>query len=121
MIVKENNNSIEFNVLEYMRSISTVLESKQEYATVADWTECWLMQYCMDIKDSTKLEYKKIAEQHINRVLGKVKLTELTHEDVQLFINSLNMGIGIKNKLSPKSIKNPSCRFRVCADHARRV
>lgn len=114
MIVKENNNSPELNVLEYMRSISTVLESKQEFATVADWTECWLMQYCMDIKDSTKLEYKKIAEQHINRVLGQVKLTELTHEDVQLFINSLNMGIGIKNKLSPKSIKNIHGILHIC-------
>lgn len=61
MIVKENNNSPELNVLEYMRSISTVLESKQEFATVADWTECWLMQYCIQ---KYKKAYKKEDGKH---------------------------------------------------------
>lgn len=89
-------NSPDFDVLEYMRSLSPVIFSKYKCKTVADWTACWLLHYCIDIKDSTKLEYEKIVHQHINRVLGKVMLTELTHEDVQLFVNSLNMGIGIK-------------------------
>ncbi|MBQ4353159.1 MAG: hypothetical protein II758_06230, partial [Prevotella sp.] len=73
---------------------------------MADWTACWLLHYCGAIKDSTKLEYGKVIDQHINRVLGRVVLIELTHEDVQLFINSLCLGVGISGGLSPKSIKN---------------
>ncbi|MBR5364458.1 MAG: site-specific integrase [Oscillospiraceae bacterium] len=106
MTLKKPENTPDFDVLEFMRSLSPVHNEKYECATVADWTACWLLHYCNELKDSTKLEYQKTIHQHINRVLGKVMLNELSHEDVQLFINSLNMGVGIENKLSPKSIKN---------------
>lgn len=106
MTIKKPENNPDFDVLEFMRSLSPVHNEKYECATVAEWTACWLLHYCNELKDSTKLEYQKTIHQHINRVLGKVMLNELSHEDVQLFINSLNMGVGIENKLSPKSIKN---------------
>lgn len=106
MTVKKPDITPDLDVLEYMRSLTPIQDKKYECVTVADWTVCWLLHYSNNLKDSTKLEYQKTIDQHINRVLGKVKLNELSHEDVQLFINSLNMGIGIENELSPKSIKN---------------
>lgn len=114
MTLKNPENDPDFDVLAYMRSLSPIQDGKYECATVADWTACWLTHYCAGIKESTKMEYEKIVDQHINRVLGKVMLTELTHEDVQLFINSLNMGVGIENKLSPKSIKNIHGILHIC-------
>lgn len=114
MTLKQPENDPTFDVLAYMRSLSPIPDGKYECATVADWTVCWLLHYCSGIKESTKMEYEKIVQQHINRVLGKVLLTELSHEDVQLFINSLNMGIGIDNKLSPKSIKNIHGTLHIC-------
>ena len=95
MTLKKPENNSDFDVLEFMRSLSPVLNEKYECVTVADWTACWLLHYCNELKDSTKLEYQKTIHQHINRVLGNVMLNELSHEDVQLFINSLNMGVGI--------------------------
>lgn len=114
MTLKQPENDPTFDVLAYMRSLSPIPDGKYECATVADWTVCWLLHYCSGIKESTKMEYEKVVQQHINRVLGKVLLTELSHEDVQLFINSLNMGIGIDNKLSPKSIKNIHGTLHIC-------
>ncbi len=94
------------NVLEYMRSISEVKHDQFHVATLSDWTDCWLNHYCANIKDSTLSSYRFSVELHINRVLGDVLLTELSNEDVQLFVNSLSMGIGIDESLSAKSVKN---------------
>lgn len=96
----------DLNVLEYMRSISEVKHDKFQIATVSDWTECWLNHYCANLKETTLSSYRFSVKLHINRVLGNVLLTELTNEDVQLFINSLSLGIGIEEPLSPKSVKN---------------
>ena len=105
-MTQNDRNSKDFDVLAYMRSLSPSKDEKFICKTVSDWTTCWLLHYCGSIKDSTRLEYSKLIDQHINRLLGRVELTELTHEDVQLFINSLKLGIGIPEELSPKSIKN---------------
>lgn len=102
---KANDNST-FNVLEYMRSISEVKFDKFKIATISDWTSCWLKHYCHNLKDTTLSAYQFSVKLHINRVLGDVLLTELRGEDVQLFINSLSMGIGIDEPLSPKSVRN---------------
>ena len=106
--MKQNNeNSKEtLDVLEYMRSLAPIRMENPEIVTLAEWTEYWLLHYCNNIKPTTHSLYCDAVHQHINRVLGKVKLTELTREDVQHFINSLAWGIGIEEPLSPKSVKN---------------
>lgn len=95
-----------FDVLEYMRSISNAAKQHSPNATVAEWTLYWLAQCCANLKESTLSSYTSAVALHINRVLGRVQLSSLSGEDVQLFINSLQMGIGIESPLSPKSIKN---------------
>lgn len=103
---KNAKNREVLDVLEYMRSLAPVRMEHPEIVTIAEWTEYWLLHYCNGIKPTTHSLYHDVVNLHINRVLGKVKLVELTREDVQHFINSLALGIGIEEPLSPKSIKN---------------
>ncbi len=94
------------NVLEYMRSISKADTHDFSQSFFSDWTKHWLTHYCNNIKGSTLTSYHTAVKLHINRVLGDIRLTELTSEDVQLFVNSLSMGVGIDEPMSPKSVKN---------------
>ncbi|MBQ3256384.1 MAG: site-specific integrase [Ruminococcus sp.] len=94
------------NVLEYMRSLTPIDTHDFSQSILSEWTQHWLTHYCNNIKESTLSSYDTAVKLHINRVLGDVRLTELTSEDVQLFVNSLSMGVGIDELLSPKSIRN---------------
>ena len=94
------------NVLEYMRSMTKADTHDFNQSFFSDWTQHWLTHYCNNIKRSTLASYNTAVKLHINRVLGDVRLCDLTSEDVQLFINSLSMGVGIDEPMSPKSVKN---------------
>ena len=94
------------NVLEYMRSITKADTHDFSQSPLSQWAYHWLNQYCTNIKESTFSSYDTAIKLHINRVLGEIRLNELTSEDVQLFINSLTLGVGIDEPLSPKSIRN---------------
>ncbi len=94
------------NVLEYMRSITQADTHDFSQSPLSQWAYHWLNQYCTNIKESTFSSYDTVIKLHINRVLGEIRLNELTSEDVQLFINSLTLGVGIDEPLSPKSIRN---------------
>lgn len=102
---KESPNLPQSDVLAYMRSVANAKVQKAEIITVEEWTEFWLMNYCLNLKTSTISSYDSAVKLHINRVLGKVELKKLSAEDVQLFINSLHIGIGTM-PMSPKTIKN---------------
>lgn len=94
------------NVLEYMLSITKSDTHDFSQSPLSQWAHHWLIQYCTNIKESTLSSYDTAVKLHINRVLGEIRLNELTSEDVQLFINSLSMGVGIDEPMSPKSVKN---------------
>ncbi|MBE6843223.1 MAG: site-specific integrase [Ruminococcus sp.] len=95
-------------ILSFMRSLSssTIEDENKNIVTINDWLEYWLANFCTNLKKNTFLYYSQTAHIHISRVLGDIKLIDLTNEDIQLFINSLYLGVGIPEPLSPKSIKN---------------
>lgn len=97
---------VNFDVLEYMRSLTPLKEKKDEVVNLAEWNDKWLNIYCKSIKQTTKEAYISNIKNHINRVLGNMKLSDISREDVQLFLNSLQLGIGLEKPLTPKSIKN---------------
>lgn len=97
---------VNFDVLEYMRSLTPSEPKEIQKFTLREWNERWLNIYCKAIKTTTKEAYISYTENHINRVLGDIELCKLSREDVQLFLNSLSLGIGLEKALSPKSIKN---------------
>lgn len=94
------------NVLEYMRSMTKANTHDFSQSFLSEWSQYWLVHYCGNIKGSTLTSYHTAVKLHINRVLGDIRMSELTSEDVQLFINSLSLGVGIDEPLSPKSVKN---------------
>lgn len=94
------------SVLEYMRSISTSDFIKPDIVYVADWFDEWIANYTVQLQPTTVHCYRVHTDYHIKRVLGHIRLDELSFEDCQLFINSLLIGYGIKKPLSPKTIHN---------------
>ncbi len=96
----------ELDVLNYMHSLSQNIVSIPEVTTVSEWNAYWLNNYCGSIKDSTYSSYESAVNNHIDRVLGKRPLKELTVEDVQLFINSLIIGLQLEEEITSKTIKN---------------
>lgn len=71
--------------------------------TVEEWLDIWLETYIKDmVKPYTEDSYRAQCKVHIKPVLGKIRLTELSPVQVQMFYNDLFR----KDKLSPKSVKN---------------
>lgn len=108
------------NVLDFMRTQGTaeITRIDKVDVRVAEWSRFWIENFCGNIKKNTLVYYDSVVELHINRVLGHILLVELTAEDVQLFINSLSLGIGTNKKLSPKSVKNIHGILHKCLDTA---
>lgn len=67
--------------------------------TVAQWLDTWLNDY-VQVRPSTWKRYELDIRRHINPVLGKIKLKELTAMQVQRLYSSR------KDTMTPKSIYN---------------
>lgn len=96
----------QFDVLAFMRTLAPSETKLTEQFTLSEWNERWLGLYCNGIKATTKEAYTCNIKNHINRVLGNQNISALKNEDIQLFLNSLALGIVLKKPLSSKSIKN---------------
>jgi len=76
-------------------------------ATVSEWIDLWLKDYCGHIKYQTKKSYRAQCEAHIKPNLGATKLSKLDAQQIQSFYNKLAVsGKSSGKPLSPKSIKN---------------
>ena len=77
--------------------------------TVGDWLDKWISDYCNNVKESTRDNYRGHITLHIKPALGKVKLTALTPDMCQHFVNDLKNKPGKGGKpMSAKTIKNIS-------------
>lgn len=103
VIPQEEKNA---NVLEYMRNISVIPKYTPTSTTVNEWMQFWMQNCTANIRHSTRSSYEAAINNHINRVLGNIKLEELTTDDIQLFINSLIIGYQIPDSLQAKTIHN---------------
>ena len=99
------------SILEYMRSISTTDIAKPDVVYISDWFDKWLTNYTVHLQPATIHSYRVNSDCHIKRVLGHLRMSELTFEDCQLFINSLMIGYGIPAALKPKTIHNIQTRI----------
>ncbi len=75
--------------------------------TLEQWLYDWLKSK-VNIEDETRKIYEKNIELHIAPVLGKMKLKDIRHRDIQAFIRekSLNGRLDGKGGLAPKMVKN---------------
>ena len=123
-------------VKEKMQDASVAIQ-KQEYfepskATLGDWIDLWLAEYCSHIKYQTRKSYKTQCDTHIKPALGAVPLSALSTPQIQKFYNDLkktghvtkkkNPKTGkievTKKPLSPKSIKNIHAILSKCLNTA---
>lgn len=74
--------------------------------TLNDFALYWLHHLKTDLKDSTRYAYESAICTHICRVFESMKLSDISAEDVQLFIMSLTDGVDLEDPLSPKTVKN---------------
>lgn len=122
--LKNDANEIQLSeitdVLGYMRTLgnSEIARLDKENILVSEWTDYWITNFCGGIKKNTIVYYQSVCEQHINRVLGNHVISTLNPETIQLFVNSLSIGVGIEQPLSPKSVKNVHGILHKCLDSA---
>jgi len=77
--------------------------------TLAQWLDNWFNDYAANhIKHSTKVSYDHIIHNHINPVIGHVKLSDLRPDILQKFYNDKSESGRLDGKggLNAKSIKN---------------
>lgn len=70
--------------------------------TIAAYAQEYFSICAVNLAHSTQVTYQKILENHILPALGKVKLTDLTHRQVEQFVTSLS----VKKKQSAKTVRN---------------
>ena len=123
-------------VLEKLQQVAVDIKNNEyidpEKATVAEWADIWLENFCSDIKYRTLKTYRANVENHIKPGIGAVKLKDLTTPKVQKFYNELGKtGKTVTRKskttgklevtqepLAPKTIKNIHSTFSKCLNDA---
>ena len=70
--------------------------------TVAEYAKEYFSTCAVNLSHNTRVSYKRILDKHILPALGKVKLTDLNHRQVQRFVTSLSAQKG----LSAKTVRN---------------
>lgn len=101
------SNSTKPSVLERMKQQQPITSSGlSKDITLGDFADYWLRHLKTDVKESTRYSYQSAISNHICRVFDSMKLSEITSEDVQLFIMSLTDGMDLDDPLSPKTIRN---------------
>ena len=74
---------------------------------LSEWLKVWVDEYCCDIKESTKIQYRGYIKNHINPTLGNICLCNLQPHMIQRFINHLEyQGKKKAQKISYKTRKN---------------
>ncbi len=95
------------DVLEIMRKKMPISEASiSKEISLADFANYWIDYRATNIVESTEYSYRSIITNHIARVFQSRKLVDITAEDVQLFVNSLDDGIDLDDPLSAKTIRN---------------
>ena len=94
-----------------MRDLVSQID-KNEYVEpqkmlLSEWLQVWVTEYCRNIKASTVVAYKGYINNHINPVLGQIRLCNLQPHMIQRFVNHLEHHGKNKSKpLSSKTRKN---------------
>lgn len=63
--------------------------SPQKVYTLHEWYKQWLEVYKYEVRDSTRLAYSLIYEKHIDPVLGRYKLSDITTVSMRKFLNRM--------------------------------
>ena len=90
----------------------TCMVDREEYIEpskmrLSEWLAIWVNEYCCDIKESTKAQYKSYIKNHINPGLGNMVISKIQPHQIQQFMNRLEYhGKKKGSVLSYKTRKN---------------
>ncbi|HIV63074.1 MAG TPA: site-specific integrase [Candidatus Butyricicoccus avistercoris] len=94
-------------VAERLRAITASIDrgtfQEPSKLTLTDYSKEYVAHYVSTLSPYTQQSYKIALDKHILPALGSIKLSKLSHRDVQAFISSLGQG---GKELSPKTIRN---------------
>lgn len=66
--------------------------------TVADWMEEWFTTIAVKkIRPKTAMTYRSLIDNHINRVIGRTRLTKLTPADVRRLADNITDDLGLSH------------------------
>jgi len=74
--------------------------------TVTAWFNVWLSEYCGNLKERSRVEYRRVVEYRVIPALGAVKLSELRAPAIQKLYNDAMKSSKTIKGLSPKTIMN---------------
>lgn len=81
--------------------------------TVSQWLREWLITYALPtVKQSTYISYESYVRLHLEPMLGTIKLTALTIEQLQRFFNQKQQTLAVK------SLRNIYNMLHACLDQA---
>ena len=93
-------------VAEKLRAATSSIDNgtfqKPRKITIEEYAKEYLQTCAITLAHYTQQSYKRILDNHILPALGKVKLTDLTHRQVQAFVATLSA----KKGLSAKTVRN---------------
>lgn len=77
--------------------------------TFISWLDKWVQEYCINVRDSTLMNYYTYIQHHIRPLtIAEISLNRLTTHDLQVFINHLleDGRLDGKGGLSAKTVRN---------------
>ncbi len=57
--------------------------------TVEEWSKCWFSSYKSGCRESTKLSYQRLLNNHIIPVIGRRRIKDITEAELQKLLNDL--------------------------------
>jgi integrase len=88
---------------QYLQTIQSQIQDGLTFlgakTTLSEFLEEWLKSYKQSVRSKTYFQYVQIVHQHINPVLGTIKLRDLRPDEIQSFYNAK-----IESGTSPRSV-----------------
>ena len=95
-------------------------EPPTQIMTLAELIDIWLQVVAIGDQGTTFDVYKGVAENRIKPALGHIYLHELTHADVQNWVNSMRNEVGARGKkLAPITIQNNAHILIIALNYAK--
>lgn len=119
--VKGTKKDAEKRLAELLHQLDTGVYMKPGKATVADYLEQWLKDYCQpNLAPRTVEEYQGIVQRHLIPALGQVPLTQLKPDHIQrLYSQKLTAGRADGNGgLSNRSVRYIHATLHKALEHA---
>src|ERR1700737_3692416 len=84
--------------------------------TFRDYAKHWLSSYAdLECKPSTAYSYAQLLRLHVTPRFGDCKLSEITRDDVKLFLSDLSRATRIEREIEVVSFSKNTLRLVVCA------